>query len=119
MQEGDIYLVEIPSSSGREQAGLRPAIVVQAVDSKKLPTVLIVPLTSKLKAADFPFTFIVEPNQFNNLNIASVALVFQLRAIDKRRLKNKIGKIEQAKLELLRQNLKEIMGLAERAGQKE
>lgn len=119
MQEGDIYLVEIPLSSGHEQAGLRPAIIVQALGSEKLPTVLIVPLTSKLKAAEFPFTFIIEPNQFNNLDAASVALVFQLRAIDKKRLKNKIGKIEWAKLELLKQNLKEIMGLAEITGQKE
>lgn len=32
MEEGDIYLVEIPLSEGHEQAGLRPAIIVQAVD---------------------------------------------------------------------------------------
>lgn len=32
MQEGDIYFVEIPLSGGHEQAGLRPAIIVQAVD---------------------------------------------------------------------------------------
>jgi len=46
MQEGDIYLVEIPLSGGHEQAGQRPAIIVQAVGLEKLPTVLIVPLTS-------------------------------------------------------------------------
>lgn len=111
MQEGDIYLVEIPLSGGHEQAGLRPAIIVQAANLGKLPTVLIVPLTSKLKAADFDFTFILEPDKFNNLVASSVALVFQLRAIDKRRLKNKIGRIGLVKLELLKQNLKEIMGL--------
>jgi len=55
MQEGDIYMVEFPSTGGHEQAGLRPAIIVQAVGIEKVPTVLIVPLTSKLKAADFPF----------------------------------------------------------------
>ena len=111
MEAGDIYLVEIPPSGGHEQTGLRPAIVVQAVDSEKLPTVLIVPLTSKLKGADFPFTFLIKPDPLNNLDVILVALVFQLRAIDKRRLKSKIGKLEKAKLELLKQNLKEIMGL--------
>lgn len=111
MQEGDIYLVEIPLSGGHEQAGLRPAIIVQATGLEGLPTVLIVPLTSKLRAADFPFTFMIEPDNLNNLDVVSVALVFQLRAIDKRRLKNKIGKIEPIKLELLKQSLKEIMGL--------
>ncbi|MDW7728256.1 MAG: type II toxin-antitoxin system PemK/MazF family toxin [Candidatus Methanoperedens sp.] len=111
MQEGDIYLVEIPLSGGHEQAGLRPAIIVQAVDFEELPTILIVPLTSRAKASDFPFTFKIEPDQFNNLKVASVVLIFQLRAIDQRRLKNKIGKIGQTKLELLKQNLKKIMGL--------
>ncbi len=111
MQEGDVYFVEIPSSGGHEQAGLRPAIIVQAAGLEKLPTVLIVPLTSKLKAADFPFTFLIEPDQNNNLDVASVALVFQLRAIDKRRLENKIGKLGRKKFELLKQMLKDIMGI--------
>jgi len=113
MREGDIYLVEIPSSGGHEQAGHRPAIIVQASGLEGLPTVLIVPLTSKLRAVDFPFTFIIEPDNLNNLNVVSVALVFQLRAIDKRRMKNNIGKIKQAKLELLKQSLKEILGLSQ------
>ncbi|MCX9011782.1 MAG: type II toxin-antitoxin system PemK/MazF family toxin [Candidatus Methanoperedens sp.] len=86
-------------------------IPYNAVGLEKLPTVLIVPLTSKLGAAGFPFTFTIKPDQSNNLEVDSVALVFQLRAIDKRRLKNKIGRIGQAKLKLLKQNLKEIMGL--------
>lgn len=113
MQEGEIYFVEIPLSGGHEQAGLRPAIIAQAAGLEKLPTVLIVPLTSKLKAADFPFTFLIEPDKINNLDVTSVALVFQLRAIDKRRLENKIGRIGQVKLELLKQNVKEIMGLVQ------
>lgn len=111
MQAGDIYLIEIPASGGHEQSGLRPAIIVQEKALEKLPTVLIVPLTSKQKAADFPFTFIIEPDRVNNLNVVSVALIFQLRAIDKKRVKNKIGKIGLEKMELLKQSLKEIMGL--------
>ena len=57
MKEGEIYRVEIPVSGGREQAGLRPAIIAQAAGAERLPTVLVVPLTSKIKAASFPFTF--------------------------------------------------------------
>ncbi|MBI4379260.1 MAG: type II toxin-antitoxin system PemK/MazF family toxin [Nitrospinae bacterium] len=110
MQAGDIYLVEIPPSGGHEQAGLRPAVIVQ-IASEKLSAVLIVPLTSKQKASDFPFTFIIEPHRLNNLDTVSVALIFQLRAIDKRRVKNKIGEIGLEKMKLLKQNLKEIMGL--------
>jgi mRNA-degrading endonuclease toxin of MazEF toxin-antitoxin module len=42
-----------------------------------------------------------------------VALVFQFRAIDKRRLRSRIGKIEKTNLDLLKQYLKEIMGLSD------
>lgn len=111
MQAGDIYLVEIPQSGGHEQAGLRPAVIVQTIASEKLPTILIVPLTSKQKAADFYFTFTIEPDRLNNLDTVSVALIFQLRAIDKRRVKNKIGELGLEKMKLLKQYLKEIMGL--------
>lgn len=72
---------------------------------------------SKLKAKDFPFTFVVEPDQSNNLDAVSVSLVFQVRAIDKKRLKNKIGKIGQAGMDLLKRNLKEIMGLLDKEEQ--
>jgi len=117
MQFGDIYLVEIPLSSGHEQAGLRPAVIVQEIGVEKMPTVLIVPLTSKLKAKDFPFTLVIEPDQSNNLNAVSVCLVFQIRAIDKKRLQKKIGRIGQVEIDLLKRNLKEIMGLLDKEEQ--
>ena len=50
MKIGDVYLVEIPGVGGHEQAGLRPALIVQSEERvNELPTVLIVPLTSKTK----------------------------------------------------------------------
>jgi hypothetical protein len=56
---GDIYLVEIPVSGGHEQQGVRPAIIVQTSENiDKVPTVLIVPFTTQIRAANFPFTFI-------------------------------------------------------------
>jgi mRNA-degrading endonuclease toxin of MazEF toxin-antitoxin module len=45
MQEGDIYFVEIPASNGHEQAGMRPAIIIQSSGIEKLPTVLVIPLS--------------------------------------------------------------------------
>ena len=61
MTFGDIYLVEIPASGGHEQQGVRPAIVVQTSENiEKVPTVLVVPFTTQIKAANFPFTFVIE-----------------------------------------------------------
>jgi mRNA interferase MazF len=98
-------------SGGREQAGLRPAIIAQTGDPERLPTILIVPFTSNVKAADFPFTLLVEPDPLNNLDAVSVALIFQSRAIDKKRVKSKIGRVAEAKLRVLKEELRRIMGL--------
>ena len=111
---GDIYLVEIPASvtEGREQQGLRPAIIVQTSDNTdKIPTILIIPFTTQIKASKFPFTFTVSPDSINNLSSVSVALIFQLRAIDKKRLKNKIGKLNSKDTEVLKQTIKTLLNI--------
>lgn len=112
MDIGDIYTVGIPSSDGHEQAGTRPAIIVQ--DSQfesQLPTVLIVPLTSQLGAQSFPGIFLINPDSDNGLTMTSVALVFQLRAIDKRRLRGMIGRLSTSHLAQLHQHIKTLLKL--------
>ncbi len=113
MDIGDIHLVEIPSSEGHEQAGARPAVIVQARQfENQLPTVLIVPLTSQLMAQSFPGTFVIQPDLQNGLTMISVALVFQLRAIDKRRLKRQIGQLSNSDLALLHPRVKTLFQFA-------
>lgn len=110
MTFGDIYLVEIPASGGHEQQGVRPAIVVQTAENiDRVPTVLIVPFTTQIRAANFPFTFVVEADSTNNLTSTSIALVFQLRAIDKKRMKSKIGSLNPSDMQILKQNLENIL----------
>ena len=112
MKAGDIYLVEIPGSGGHEQKGIRPAVIVQIGENiDRTPTVLVVPFTTKIKASSFPFTFVVEPDSINNLSSTSVALVFQLRAIDKKRIKDKVGNLNIEDIKTLKQILKNIMEL--------
>jgi mRNA interferase MazF len=112
MDVGEIYSVEIPSSNGHEQAGIRPAIVVQAPQfENRLPTVLIVPLTSRLTAQTSPGTLTIQADADNNLTMTSVALVFQLRAIDKRRLKRRIGRLSAILLAQVHQAMKELLQL--------
>jgi mRNA-degrading endonuclease toxin of MazEF toxin-antitoxin module len=79
---GEVRWVEFPARGGRAQAGRRPAIVVQ--DISALPTVLVVPLTSQFDALRFPGTVLIEADPLNGLRHTSVALVFQLTAIDHR-----------------------------------
>lgn len=110
MKIGDIYLVEIPAIGGHEQAGHRPAIIIQSESGlEEIPTVLIIPLTSKTKATAFPFTLLIKPDQLNNLSTMSVALVFQLRAIDKRRLKQKLGNLKNSDVIKTKQLINKMM----------
>lgn len=110
MEIGDVYTVEIPSSNGHEQAGARPAIIAQAPKFEdQLPTVLIVPLTSRLTAQSFPGTFLIQPDSDNNLNTASVALVFQLRAIDRRRVRRRLGRLSASYLSQVHDQIKALL----------
>ena len=115
MARGDIATVNLPVPSGgagREQQGCRPAIVIQTdISDAGLPTTMIVPVTSKLKALRFPHTFRVDPSPQNGLSSPSVLLVFQLRAIDKKRLGNNIGCLEQHHLQKLETEIRGLLGL--------
>ena len=112
MKPGDIYWVEIPAANGHEQAGLRPAIVLQSATlTPKLSTIQIVPLTSRVKARKFPATLLISPDSTNNLPARSVALIFQLRAIDRRRLKTKLGTLRRDQLRQIREQIKMLFEL--------
>ncbi|MGK7877768.1 MAG: type II toxin-antitoxin system PemK/MazF family toxin [Xenococcaceae cyanobacterium] len=93
MARGDILLVALPESDKREEKGNRPAVAVQT-DIAASPMLIIVPVTSVLAALRFSFTVRIEPSSTNGLTLPSVAMVFQLRAIDRKRIIRKIGELE-------------------------
>lgn len=112
MRPGDIYWVEIPAANGHEQTGLRPAVVMQSERMiPKLSTVQIIPLTSRTKARRFPSTLAIDPDSSNHLAARSIALVFQLRAVDRRRLKSKLGTLNTAQLTRLKGLIRELLEL--------
>ena len=94
MNIGDIYWAEIPFRGGHEQAGLRPVIITQDVDyGSNLPTVLVIPLTGNLLATRFAGTILIQPDVGNGLTQPSVALVFQIGALDRQRIRDRIGMV--------------------------
>lgn len=111
MTVGEVRWVELAPKGGHAQSGSRPAIIVQQREaSKRLPTVLIVPLTSQLGALRFPGTALVEADSENGLRRASVALVFQLTAIDQRYLRDRLGTVSQRVLDEIWSALGELTG---------
>ena len=93
MARGDILLVSLPDSDKREEKGNRPAIIVQ-IEIAASPMLMVVPVTSSLGAMRFPFVVKIEPSALNSLTLPSVAMVFQMRAIDKKRIVRKIGELD-------------------------
>jgi mRNA interferase MazF len=100
------------AAEGRACAsGRRPAIVVQSERAAaRIPTVLVVPLTSSLDALRFPATVLVEPDSQNGLRRPSVALVFQLIALDRRFLSDRLGNVSSNVLEEIWSALDELTG---------
>jgi mRNA interferase MazF len=110
MTIGEIHWVELPDSGGREQAGRRPAILQNDMYAASLPTVLVVPLSSAIAALRFPGTALIKADNRSGLRTDSVALVFQLRAIDRGRIREKIGVVSESEVGEIRSELGKLLG---------
>ena len=73
--------------------------------------VTAIPLTSKLSALRFPHSIQVDPSPENGLTTPSVAMVFQIAAIDKRRLRRKAGDLEPSYLDQINHELHSLLDL--------
>jgi mRNA interferase MazF len=99
MLKGEVWRVRLPTGVGHKQAGERPAVVVQnAPFIASLPTVVVIPFTGTLAAARFSGTLVVQPDRTNGLTVPSVALVFQVGAVDKQALLVRLGTLDPSTL---------------------
>ncbi len=108
MKKGDVIIVNLAYGVGHEQYGQRPAILISEV---KPNIAIVVPLTSNLEALRFPYTLTIFPDKQNNLKQISVALIFQIRAIDKSRIVKVIGRINKNTEKKIDELLKSLLGL--------
>mgnify|MGYP001570513943 FL=1 len=106
MKKGDIYLIDLASSFGHEQCGFRPAILMSQTVAGMI---IVVPLTTNLEALRFPYTLSILENSTNNLSQNSIALVFQLKSIDKKRVNKKIGRLGNQDMTKLEKTLKDLL----------
>jgi mRNA interferase MazF len=108
---GDIHWVELPSANGREQQGRRPAVIAQDdAYGGRLPTVLVIPISSTRAALRFAGTASILATPKSGLRVDSVALVFQLRAIDRNRLGSRIGAVTNDEMRLILDELDRLTG---------
>ena len=94
VKRGDIYYADLSPVVGSEQGGIRPVLVIQNdIGNKYSPTVIAAAITSQINKAKMP-THIKLAAKDYGLNEDSVILLEQIRTIDKRRLREKIGRID-------------------------
>ena len=93
IKRGELYYADLSPVIGSEQGGVRPVLVVQNdVGNKYSPTIIAAAITSQLGKAKLP-THIELDADLYGLSKDSVVLLEQIRTIDKRRLKERIGEL--------------------------
>lgn len=92
--KGDIFYADLGETSGSEQNGIRPVLVIQNnIGNKYSPTVIVTPLTSKVKKEGQPTHVVL--NCECGLSEKSMALLEQIRTVDRFRLRQYIGSIDE------------------------
>ena len=95
IKRGELYYADLSPVVGSEQGGVRPVLVVQNdVGNKYSPTIIAAAVTSKINKAKLP-THIELPLGDFGLQKDSVILLEQIRTLDKRRLKERIGELPE------------------------
>ncbi len=91
VKRGDIFYADLSPVIGSEQGGTRPVLVVQNnVGNKFSPTVIVAAITSQINKAKMPTHIEIKATDVGLLK-DSVILLEQVRTIDKKRLREKIG----------------------------
>ncbi|MBQ3492679.1 MAG: type II toxin-antitoxin system PemK/MazF family toxin [Clostridia bacterium] len=93
IKRGELYYADLSPVVGSEQGGVRPILIVQNdTGNKYSPTIIAAAVTSKINKAKLPTHIELNANEFGLVK-DSVILLEQIRTLDKRRLKERIGEL--------------------------
>ena len=111
LRRGDIYYADLNPVIGSEQGGVRPVLILQNdIGNRYSPTTIIAAITSRIHKAKLP-TPVELPSEQSNLPQDSVALLEQLRTIDKQRLTEKVSHLDSSIMEQVDKALEISLGL--------
>ena len=111
VKRGDIYYADLSPVIGSEQGGIRPVLVVQNdVGNRYSPTVIVSAITSQINKAKLPTHIEIAARDYGLIK-DSVILLEQIRTIDKKRLKEKIGQLDDELMEIVNEALKISFGM--------
>ena len=111
VKRGDIFYADLSPVVGSEQGGIRPVLVVQNdVGNRYSPTVIVSAITSQINKAKLPTHIEIAASDYG-LQKDSVILLEQVRTIDKKRLKEKIGQLDDELMVMVNDALKVSFGI--------
>lgn len=112
IKRGEIYYADLSPVVGSEQGGVRPVLIVQNdVGNKHSPTVIAAAITSQKEKAKLP-THIELSAYGCGLAKDSVVLLEQIRTIDKKRLKERMGELDNGSMTKVNDALSISFGLS-------
>lgn len=110
VRRGDIYYADLSPVVGSEQGGVRPVLIVQNdVGNRYSPTVIAAAITSQTGKARLPTH--IEVHTDSGLAKSSIVLLEQIRTLDKRRLKDRMGHLDDETMTLVNDALSVSFGL--------
>ena len=111
IKRGDIYYADLSPVVGSEQGGIRPVLIVQNdVGNRFSPTVIAAAITSQQGKTDLP-THIRLQAVGSGLAKDSIVLLEQIRTLDKQRLRERMGRLDDASMNRVDQALQVSFGL--------
>ena len=112
IKRGEIYYADLSPVVGSEQGGVRPVLIVQNdVGNRYSPTVIAAAITSQKDKSKLP-THIEIEGASCGLAKDSIVLLEQMRTIDKKRLKEKMGELEESKMNSIDNAISVSLGLS-------
>lgn len=112
VKRGDIYYADLSPVIGSEQGGVRPVLVIQNdIGNRYSPTVIAAAITSQINKAKMPTHIEIRAREAG-ISRDSVVLAEQVRTIDKKRLKEKIGHLDAEHMASVNTALEISLGLS-------
>ena len=113
VKRGDIYYADLSPVVGSEQGGLRPVLIIQNdVGNRYSPTVIAAAITSRLSKTRLPTHIDVYADRVGLVK-DSVILLEQVRTLDKRRLKEKMGHLDEGLMSQVNRAIAVSVGLGD------
>ena len=111
IKRGYLYYADLSPVVGSEQGGVRPVLIIQNdIGNKYSPTVIVAAITSQINKAKLPTHIEISAHEYG-LNKDSVILLDQIRTIDKKRLREKIGCLDKNMMLKVDNSLQISLGL--------